>query len=144
MVSFISLINLFYSVGKTSILDQYCSYKFTLKYVRSIGAYFRTISMNLDENAIQPQIWDISGEERYFSPGRTFIRNTDCCALVFDLTNQASFDCLEQWRKAFLERLKLKEPEKYPFVLLGNKSDEKNERKVKDEDIKQYCENILT
>ena len=140
MVSFIPLINLFYSVGKTSILEQYCLNKFTLKYVRSIGADFRTKSMNLDENAIQLQIWDISGEERYFSPGRPFIRNTDCCALVFDLTNQASFDSLEQWRKAFLEGLQPKDPEKYPFVLLGNKSDEKDERKVKDEDIKQYCE----
>jgi len=96
MVSFIPLINLFYSVGKTSILEQYCLNKFTLKYVRSIGADFRTKSMNLDENAIQLQIWDISGDERYFLPGTFFFRNTDCCALVFDLTNQASFDCLEQ------------------------------------------------
>ena len=86
MVSFIFLINLFYSVGKTSILDQYCSYKFTLQYRCTIGADFKTKNINLDENEIQLQIWDSAGTEKYSSLGQSFLRNTNCCALVFDLT----------------------------------------------------------
>ena len=69
MVSFIFLINLFYSVGKTSILDQYCSYKFILQYRSTIGADFKTKNINLDENEIHLQIWDSAGTERYSSLG---------------------------------------------------------------------------
>ena len=43
------------------------------------------------------------------------------------------------WRKDFLENLNPPEGDKYPFVLLGNKFDMKDEIKTIDEDIEKYC-----
>ena len=59
--------------------------------------------------------------------------------LVFDLTNERSFENVEFWRREFLENLNPPEGDKYPFVLLGNKNDIKELIKVKDEDIQKYC-----
>lgn len=71
--------------------------------------------------------------------GISFYRNSECCALVFDLTDPKSFEAIESWRTEFLNQLNPKEPETFPFVLIGNKAD-KTERNVPDSKIKQYCE----
>ena len=110
-----------------------------MKYKCTIGADFKVKQINLEENIITLQIWDTSGSELYKRLS-AFYRNTKCCVLIFDLTNKTSFDSLEGIRKTFLDLLYPKEQEKYPFVLLGNKSDKIDERKVTENDIKQFCE----
>ena len=72
--------------------------------------------------------------------GASFYRNSECCVLVCDLTDQKSFETIDTWRQEFLNQLNPKDPENFPFVLLGNKCDKENERKVQDSKIKQYCE----
>jgi GTPase SAR1 family protein len=71
--------------------------------------------------------------------GPAFYRNAECCALVFDLTEPKSFETIENWRTEFLSQMNPTDPETYPFVLIGNKSDKTEERKVPDSKIKQYC-----
>ena len=77
--------------------------------------------------------------------GPSFYRNSECCALVCDLTDEKSFESVENWRVEFLNQLNPKDPDNYPFVLLGNKCDKKEEKKVQEIKIKKYCElkNIL-
>ena len=72
--------------------------------------------------------------------GASFYRNSECCVLVCDLTDIKSFENIDTWRQEFLTQLNPKDPENFPFVLLGNKSDKEDERKVPDTKIKQYCE----
>ena len=71
----------------------------------------------------------------------SFYRNSDRCILVFDITGSKSFESIENWRKEFLNQLNPKNPETYPFILLGNKCDKIDERKSEISKIKQYCEN---
>ena len=111
-----------------------------MEYKSTIGADFFSKELYLDENNFVLQIWDTPGTEKYHSMGSYFYRNTSCCALVFDLTNQKSFESLESWKAEFLKNLDPIAPEKYPFVLIGNKSDKKTDRKVSENDIKQFCE----
>lgn len=73
-------------------------------------------------------IWDTAGQEKYNALGYAFYRGTQCCGLVFDLNNPASFENLNKWKKNFLENAAPAEPEKFPFILIGNKTD--LERKV--------------
>ena len=54
----------------------------------------------------------------------------DCCALTFDLTNPASFDALDKWKDGFIENAGPDDPKTFPFVLIGNKVDRVDERKV--------------
>lgn len=52
--------------------------------------------------------------------------------LVFDVTNVKSFENLDSWRDEFLIQASPRDPEKFPFVLLGNKVDvEESKRMVR-------------
>mgnify|MGYP002524217837 CR=1 FL=1 len=98
-----------------------------------------TKEINIDGSIIQLQIWDTAGSEKHNAIGKSFYRNSECCVLVCDLTDPKSFDSVESWRKEFLDHTNLKDPDNFPFVLLGNKNDIKESIKVKDEDIQRYC-----
>ena len=85
------------------------------------------------------QLWDTAGTEKFNSVSAGFYRNTQTCVLVFDLTNKDSFDNIEIWKKEFLNHLSPPEGDKYPFVLIGNKSDLNDSIKVNDQEIQKYC-----
>lgn len=72
------------------------------------------------------QIWDTAGQERFQSLGVAFYRGADCCVLVFDVTNSNSFKTLDSWRDEFLIQASPRDPENFPFVVLGNKIDLEN------------------
>ena len=46
--------------------------------------------------------------------------------LVFDVTNANSFKTLDSWRDEFLIQASHRDPENFPFVVLGNKIDLEN------------------
>lgn len=98
-----------------------------------------TKQLQKGDNSIQLQLWDTAGTERYHSMGAGFYRNSESCILVFDLTDEDSFNSVETWRAEFLKQLNPPDADTYPFVLLGNKNDMKEDIKVKDEDIQKYC-----
>ena len=87
------------------------------------------------EQQFRLQLWDNSGKEKYKS--NALCKKTDCIIIVFDLTELKSFDSVENWRNNFLDKIEY--PENFPFILIGNKSDEVDKRKVSDEKIKEYC-----
>ena len=51
------------------------------------------------------QIWDTAGQERFQSLGTAFFRGADCCVLVFDTTDRASFEAMSKWREEFLSQV---------------------------------------
>ena len=69
------------------------------------------------------QIWDTAGQERFQSLGVAFYRGADCCVLVYDVNNVKSFETLDSWRDEFLIQASPRDPENFPFVVLGNKID---------------------
>lgn len=72
---------------------------------------------------LDSQIWDTAGQERFQSLGVAFYRGADCCVLVFDVNNAQSFKSLDSWRDEFLIQASPRDPENFPFVVLGNKID---------------------
>jgi len=71
--------------------------------------------------------------------GSTFYRGCETCILVFDLTSRDSFNNLGDWKKEFLNSLNPPDADTYPFILFGNKSDLKDDIKVQDEEIEEFC-----
>lgn len=67
-----------------------------------------------------------SGQERFQSLGVAFYRGADCCVLVFDVTAPNTFKNLDSWRDEFLIQASPRDPEHFPFVVLGNKVDLEN------------------
>ena len=80
------------------------------------------------------QIWDTAGQERFQSLGVAFYRGADCCVLVYDITKAETFKSLDGWRDEFLIQASPRDPEHFPFVLIGNKID-KDDRQVRDKYI---------
>jgi len=127
------------SVGKTSLMNQYVNKKFNTQYKATIGADFLTKEVSIPERVVTMQIWDTAGQERFQSLGVAFYRGADACILVFDVTSKKSFDALDTWRDEFLVQASPGDPEKFPFVVLGNKVDLKEQRVIQMKEAKQYC-----
>uniref|UniRef100_A0A7S2HPM2 Uncharacterized protein n=1 Tax=Zooxanthella nutricula TaxID=1333877 RepID=A0A7S2HPM2_9DINO len=126
-------------VGKTSLMNQYVNKKFNTQYKATIGADFLTKEMTVDGRPVTLQIWDTAGQERFQSLGVAFYRGADCCVLVYDLTVQKSFDSMETWREDFLAQAGPRDPEGFPFVVIGNKADLDTKRKVQRKQAENWC-----
>eukprot|EP00930_Biecheleria_cincta_P006572 TRINITY_DN1075_c0_g1_i1.p1 TRINITY_DN1075_c0_g1~~TRINITY_DN1075_c0_g1_i1.p1 ORF type:complete len:236 (+),score=39.62 TRINITY_DN1075_c0_g1_i1:76-708(+) len=126
-------------VGKTSLMNQYVNKKFSNQYKATIGADFLTKEVTIDDKVVTMQIWDTAGQERFQSLGVAFYRGADCCILVYDLTVPKSFESLEAWRDEFLIQAGPRDPDNFPFVVLGNKADLDSKRKVTAARATQWC-----
>jgi Ras-related protein Rab-7A len=127
-------------VGKTSLMNQYVNRKFTNQYKATIGADFLTKEVMIEDKLVTMQIWDTAGQERFQSLGVAFYRGADACVLVYDVTNEKSFRQLDSWREEFLIQAMPRDPENFPFIVLGNKVDKPAaERRVKKANAEQWC-----
>lgn len=127
------------SVGKTSLMNQYVNKRFSNQYKATIGADFLTKEVVVDDRVVTMQIWDTAGQERFQSLGVAFYRGADCCVLVFDTTAPNTFKNLDSWRDEFLIQASPRNPEHFPFVVLGNKIDLEN-RAVSAKRAQQWCQ----
>lgn len=127
-------------VGKTSLMNQYVSKKFTDQYKATIGADFLTKEVMIDDKLVTMQIWDTAGQERFQSLGVAFYRGADACVLVYDVCNLKSFQQLDSWREEFLIQAMPRDPENFPFIVLGNKVDKpEKERLVNKVKAETWC-----
>lgn len=123
------------AVGKTSLMNQYVKQRFYEKYKTTIGADFLTKELTIDNKMITLQIWDTAGQERFASLGTAFYRGSDCCILVYDMSNPLTIKNLEIWRKEFLSISNVYNTDTFPFILVGNKSDINDEDNSEIEDF---------
>jgi len=129
-------------VGKTSLMNQYVNKKFSKQYKATIGADFLTKEVMVDDKLVTMQIWDTAGQERFQSLGVAFYRGADSCVLVYDITDQKSFDSLSGWKEEFLVQAAPQAPEEFPFVCIGNKLDlADSQRNVALSRAKDWCGN---
>ncbi|ETI21251.1 hypothetical protein G647_07596 [Cladophialophora carrionii CBS 160.54] len=128
-------------VGKTSLMNQYVNKKFSTSYKATIGADFLTKEVTVDDRIVTLQLWDTAGQERFQSLGVAFYRGADCCVLVYDVNSTKSFETLDSWRDEFLIQASPRDPESFPFVVLGNKIDMGEDRRmVSQKRAQQYCQ----
>ncbi|XP_070580389.1 ras-related protein Rab-7a-like [Ptychodera flava] len=125
-------------VGKTSLLNQYVSKKFSNQYKATIGADFLTKDAVVDGRIVTMTIWDTAGQERFQSLGVAFYRGAESCVLVFDVTSPISFKSLDSWRDEFLIQANVRDPENFPFVVIGNKVD-LNTRSISTRRAEAWC-----
>ncbi|KAH1370156.1 hypothetical protein KXW75_004657 [Aspergillus fumigatus] len=130
-------------VGKTSLMNQYVNKKFSASYKATIGADFLTKEVLVDDRLVTMQacIWDTAGQERFQSLGVAFYRGADCCVLVYDVNNSKSFEALDSWRDEFLIQASPRDPESFPFVVIGNKIDvEESKRMISSKRAMTFCQ----
>ena len=124
-------------VGKTSLLIKYAENNFPEKYQTTIGVDFRIKKINRKGFKINIQILDTAGQERFHSITKSYFKNIDGLLLVFDLTDQKTFDNLESW----IEKIKLEQGKDndsdndFKIILIGNKCDLKKQRVISNDDV---------
>jgi len=127
------------STGKTSILLRFIDDFFTEDTKSTIGVDFKLVSFELEPNIYaKMQIWDTCGSERFKSLTSSFIKTCNAFILIFDLTRINTFHNIDNWIKIIKENTSPKF-----MILIGNKSDLINERKIDKKIIYDYCEKNL-
>ena len=74
---------------------------------------------------------DTAGMETFRSVNTNYYRNAHCCLLVYDITARKSFEDCENYFNVKLKECCKKD---IPIILLGNKTDLENERKISPEE----------
>ena len=127
-------------VGKTSLIQMFEHSRFTENFKPTIGADFSNKEITIDNKVVTLQIWDTAGQERYQSLGTAFYRGADCAFLVYDITNNWSFENVPNWKNSFLQKSMVTSPETFPFMVIGNKLDlEEENRVVERVQAEAYC-----
>ena len=124
-------------VGKSNLLMRYTKGEFNIESKTTIGVEFATKTIKTpDSKVIKAQIWDTAGQERYRAITNAYYRGAVGALLVFDVTSQRSFQNVENW----LRELKQYADSNIVILLVGNKTDLKDQREVKREEAAQYAD----
>ena len=119
------------AVGKTSLLTNFCGDKFNYEYIPTVGVNITkepvTIKDDMGKDStVNLMIWDIAGQPQFYMLHRPYFNGADGMILVYDITRSSSFSNINNWWSTSI---------KYglsaiPRILIGNKIDLKDERKI--------------
>ncbi|RVE62080.1 hypothetical protein OJAV_G00177280 [Oryzias javanicus] len=113
-------------VGKTCILFRFSEDAFNSTFISTIGIDFKIRTIELDGKKIKLQIWDTAGQERFRTITTAYYRGAMGIMLVYDITNEKSFDNIKNWIRNIEEHAS-SDVEK---MVLGNKCDINDKRQV--------------
>ena len=113
-------------VGKSNILGRYVNNIFKQDTKSTVGVEFASKKIKANGVNIKLQIWDTAGQERYRSITSAYYRGSKGCFIVYDISSAQTFESVEKW---YEEVLKSGEKD-ISIILIGNKCDLENERKV--------------
>ena len=114
------------NTGKSCILNRFANNTFQENYQATIGLDFQTKNVTIHNQDIRLTLYDTAGQEKFRSLIPMYIREAQIILLVYDITNKESFDSIPKW---FSDILNVKNDEAV-FVLIGNKIDLTNNRKI--------------
>jgi Ras-related protein Rab-1A len=84
-------------VGKSCLLTRFVQDYYSDFHVSTIGVDFKTVITMVKGRLVKLQLWDTAGQERFSVVTGNYYRNSDGFIFVYDATNRASFDHVEQW-----------------------------------------------
>ena len=119
------------AVGKTSLLRKFSSEKFEHEYIPTVGVNIVKEQVTIKDStgkyaSVSLMLWDIAGQPQFYMLHRPYFNGADGMILVYDITRSSSFSNINNWYSTTV---------KYglssiPRVLIGNKVDLKDERKI--------------
>jgi len=125
-------------VGKTSMVLRYVEDKFNDKHITTIQASFLSKKLNISGKRLNLSIWDTAGQEKFHALGPIYYRESNGAVLVYDITDQDSFQKVKNW----VVELRRMLGESVTLVIAGNKSDLDKQRTVLQEDAERYAESV--
>ena len=117
-------------VGKTSLIKRYTKDQFGGVYLTTVGMDFQDKIIEIEDKKVRLQVWDTAGQERFRNVTKSYFQSSQGLLVVYDITDNESFQKINFW----MENIKNNAPENVKLILVGNKCDLANERKVTIED----------
>ncbi len=125
-------------VGKTTLVDRYVNGTFHDDSRITLGVQFMVKRMTIDDNAIDLQIWDFGGEERFRFILPAYCLGTHGAIFMYDITNPASLLHTDDWMLILRSQ-----NAKFPVIAVGTKADLSADRKVQVGEamamVEKYC-----
>ena len=119
------------SVGKSCLLKRYTDNTFLDIHISTIGLDYKLKEVKLkDGKTVKVQIWDTAGQDRFRAITKNYYKGAQGIALIYDITNQITFENVRKW----IDQIKEEVSEKVPIILVGNKIDIVERRVIKKED----------
>ncbi|KAH0985182.1 hypothetical protein GBA52_012359 [Prunus armeniaca] len=122
--------------GKSSLVLRFVKGQFIEFQESTIGAAFFSQTLAVNDATVKFEIWDTAGQERYHSLAPMYYRGAAAAIIVYDLTNQASFERAKKW----VLELKSQGNPNMVMALAGNKADLVEARTVAAEDAQAYAQ----
>ena len=122
-------------VGKSSLLLRYSEDTFSDTYISTIGVDFKIQTLVLGDKSVKLQIWDTAGQERFRTITASYYRGAHGIIVVFDVTNQASFDNISKW----FDEIDRYAGEQVDRIIVANKCDLEDKRVVSREDAAKFA-----
>lgn len=126
-------------VGKSALITRFVDGMYRDDSDATVGVMFYAKVVDIGESKSRPvklQLWDTAGQERYRSITKSYYRNVAGCMLVFDVTNQDSFDAMTSWLD---EARMCADPHEPVFALVGTKMDLDVQRQVSTEAAENFA-----
>lgn len=129
------------AVGKTAIIKAFNGESFSNTFLPTIGTDLTFVNTEIDIDGIKTKIrvkvWDSAGQERYQNLIAQTIHNTEGIFIVYDVTEQSTFNDLEKWIEKLNELVPINA---FPIIVIGNKIDLTEKRVVKKEVAEEFCQ----
>jgi len=113
-------------VGKSALTIQLIQHHFIDEYDPTIEDSYRK-QVTIDNETSLLDILDTAGQEEYSAMRDQYMRGGEGFILTYAITSRNSFEEVAQFREQIL---RVKEEDKVPMVLVGNKCDLEEERQV--------------
>ncbi|XP_056642909.1 ras-related protein Ral-a [Diorhabda carinulata] len=113
-------------VGKSALTLQFMYDEFVEDYEPTKADSYRK-KILLDGEDVQIDILDTAGQEDYAAIRDNYFRSGEGFLCIFSITEDESFQATQEFREQIL---RVKNDETIPFLLVGNKCDLEDKRKV--------------
>ena len=125
-------------VGKTNILSRYISNEFSHTTKSTVGVEFGSKIIKKNDKVVKIQIWDTAGQERYKSITSAYYKGAKGAFVVYDITRKDTFSNIDKW----IGELKTCGNEDVFILMIGNKSDLKDQRQVSEDEAAKKAEEL--
>ena len=125
-------------VGKSNILSRYLKDEFREDSKSTVGVELGTKFLKIKDTGAKLQIWDTAGQERYRSITSSYYKGSHGCFIVYDITSESSFENVDKW----FEQAQKEASKDVSIILVGNKCDLENERKISKERGEEKAKNF--
>ena len=123
-------------VGKSSIVLRYSDNKFSSAFLSTIGVDSKSKTIKVNGDSVKVTIWDTAGQEKYKNITKQYYCGADGVLLIFDITDESSFQKLDFWYNDLKENSQFQE---LSLCLVGNKIDLNQNRIVTREIAEQFA-----